>query len=324
MLRISFGSSVGSLMATLFFASPLLMGASTCNLRGMENLPKASKKRTYAQNAKYFYDTAQTELKNGNFEQSRKIFRRLKTAYPFSRYATLSEIGIADSFFQAGKFVQAVDLYRIFAKLHPSHEQHPYAQYQIAQCYFKQRPWEWFLIPPNHEKDSTTTRQAIRTYKEFLQQYPHHKLAIKAKKELRTCVQQLAKHEIYVAKFYATRGKYQAVVWRMEHLLKTYPLANFNAEARLRMAKAYIKLKQPREAHGVLKTLLKKEPKSKEATEAKKTLAEVETAIALLDKGKKSRVLTASASETKKEEPKTTRLPAPNATVTPTKTSAPM
>jgi outer membrane protein assembly factor BamD len=325
MSRFFFGSSARSILLVSFFASPLLMGASTCNLRGLENLPKASKKHTYAQNAKLFYEAANKELKGGNYDQARKIFRQLKTAYPFSRYATLAEIGIADSFFQSGKYLQAVDLYRIFAKLHPTHQQHPYAQYQIAQCYFKQRPWEWFLIPPNHEKDSTVTRQAISTYNEFITQYPHHKLATQAKKELRICIQQLAKHEIYVAQFYASRGKHQAVVWRMAHLLKTYPLADFNAEARLRMAKAYIQLKKPAKAKDALKALLEKDPKSKEATEAKKTLAEVETAIALLDKKQKPRVLTASASENKKETPvKNTVLPAPSASATPTKTSAPM
>ncbi|MCK6512331.1 outer membrane protein assembly factor BamD [Myxococcota bacterium] len=325
MSRFFFGSSAGSLLWASVLLSPLLMGASTCNLRGLENLPKASKKRTYAQNAKHFYETANKELKGGNYDQARKIFRQLKTAYPFSRYATLSEIGIADSFFHSGKYLQAVDLYRIFAKLHPSHKKHPYAQFQIAQCYFKQRPWEWFLIPPNHEKDSTTTRQAIASYNEFITQYPHHKLAIEAKKELRICIQQLAQHEIYVAQFYASRGKYQAVVWRMAHLLKTYPLADFNAEARLRMAKAYIQLKKPQKAKEALKALLEKDPKSKEASEAKKTLAEVETAIAALDKTQKPRVLTASASDAKKEAPsKTTLPPAPSTTATPTKTSAPM
>ncbi|MEM1010109.1 MAG: outer membrane protein assembly factor BamD, partial [Myxococcota bacterium] len=259
---------------SVLLCAPWLCGANTCGLKNSD-LPEASAKKTYAQNAKAFYDAGQKDLKNGDVVRARRIFRKLKTAYPFSRYAVLAELGIADCAFQSNQYLQSIDLYGMFAKLHPSHPQHAYAVYRIALSHFKQRPWEFFLIPPAYEKDSSITQQAIRAYQRFLYAYPNHKLAKKAKEELKTCVQQLAQHEIEVAKFYAKRKKYQAVIWRMEYMLKNYPLAEYDALAHVRIASAQVQLKRYQKAYKTLQMVLKKYPKSRQKPRAQKLFQRV-------------------------------------------------
>ena len=254
----------------LLFLAPWFMGASRCN-----GFVKKKRKLTYIQGAKQLYTKGQKYLKNSNFEYARKNFQRLKTKFPFSRYATLAEIGIANSYFNDTKYLQAIDAYKLFEKLHPTHPKTPYAVYRVAMSYYKLRPWNVFFLPASFEKDATSTRQAIHALKIYLKRYPKHKQVKKAQKYLKICISQLVKHEIHVADFYAKRGKYMAVAWRMSYLLKKYPKTTFAPRAHYKMIDAYVRLKQKKSAENTLIQLTKKYPKSKYVALAKKALSEL-------------------------------------------------
>lgn len=241
-------------------ASPIFMG-SAC----MVSRPKISAKASYGQNAKTFYDYAKKLLKAGNYEQSRKEFNKLKTKYPFSRYATLAEVGIADTHFEAGKFLIAIDAYKLFVKLHPTHPRAGYAAYQAAYSYDKLRPVDWFLVPPSYQKDATTTKQAIKAYKEYISEYPAHPKTKLAKQRLKICLKSMGMHEMHVGRYYQRRGKHRAVIWRMDYLLKTYPGVGLDAEARFMRAEALFRLKRYKDARTAVAELVKKHPKLKYA-----------------------------------------------------------
>ena len=226
----------------------------------------------YAKSAKKLFAQGEGQIKAGNFSVARKIFQRLKTKYPFSGFATLAEVSIANSYFKGGQYLQAVDAYKLFSKLHPSHRKTPYCIYQIAFSYYKLRPWNWFLVPSPHEKDASTTKQAIAAFKGFMARYPKHKKFAEAKKLLDNCTRELVKHEIYVARFYAKRGKYRSVVWRMEHVLKKYPDNSLADEARFKIVDAYLRLQDKKHAQIAFNTLLKKHPKSRYVVRARRKL----------------------------------------------------
>lgn len=250
--------------------SPLWMG-SAC----MVQRPKVSAKASYGQNAKQFYEYAQKLLKAGNHEQALKEFQKLKTKYPFSSYATLAEVGIADTQFESGKYLLAIDAYKLFVKLHPTHPQAGYAAYQAAFSYDKLRPWDWFLVPPSYEKDTSIISQSIKAYQEYLQEYPTHKNAPLAKKAMNQCLEIMGKHEMSVANYYKRRGQSQAVVWRMEHLLKTYPGVGLDAEARYLRAEALMQLKQYKEAKIAIQEIQQKHPKERYAQWSQNLLAQI-------------------------------------------------
>ena len=247
-------------LAACILLTPSLMG-SAC----MVQKPKLSSKATYSQNAKTLHEYARKLIKAGNYEQARKEFQQLKTKYPFSDYATLAEVGIADTHFFGTKYLLAIDAYKLFVKLHPTHPKAGYAAYQSALCHDKLRPWDWFLVPPSYEKDATTTKQTIKAYRDYIAEYPTHKKVKFAKKRLKHCLKMMGKHEMYVGKYYKKLGKHRAVVWRMDHLLKSFAGVGLDAEARYMKAEALVNLKRYARAKLANKELVKKHPKSKQA-----------------------------------------------------------
>jgi outer membrane protein assembly factor BamD len=125
------------------------------------------------------------------------------------------------------------------------------------------------LIPAPHHKDTTHTKQAVMAFREFISRFPKHKLVPKARKKMLFSLNLMAQQELNVAKFYAKRGKYRAVVWRMDFLLKTYPKVQLTAEARFFRADALRRLKRYTEAGTEFGTIVKDHPKSSFANQAK-------------------------------------------------------
>lgn len=242
----------------LIWLTPSLMGAGTNCIKP----PKPSDKATYAQNAQQLYKYASKLLKGGSHEDARKAFQQLKTKYPFSRFATLADVGIADTYFHSGQYLQAIDAYTMFVKINPTHPKAGYASYQAALSHDKRQATDWFLVPPAHEKDSTTTKQAIQSYREYLRDYPNHEKIKEARKHLERSLKQMAQHEMYVARYYKKYGKHLAVIWRMDYLLQKYPDIGFDAEARYLRAEAFFNLKQYDDVLLAVNELLKQHPDS--------------------------------------------------------------
>ena len=85
----------------------LLAGCATTLLRGT---PK---------NAQDTYEVAMEDLQDGLFPEAISGFTELKTKYPYSKYAALADLRIADTHFERAKYVEAIDAYRAFLKFHP-------------------------------------------------------------------------------------------------------------------------------------------------------------------------------------------------------------
>ncbi len=251
-------------------------------------------------------------LKAGNFEQARKEFQKLKTKYPFSRFATLAEVGIADTHFQGGKYLIAIDAYKLFVKLHPTHPKAGYAAYMAAYSYDKLRPWDWFLVPPSHQKDSSTTKQAIKSYKEYISEYPTHKNVKLAKQRLKVCLKNMGMHEMHVGRFYKRRGKHRAVVWRMDYLLKTYPGVGLDAEARFLRAEALLNLKRYDKVKVAVAELVKKHPKVKYANLGRSLLGKIPNSPATPRKSPPATDVRVGPPAPPKTAPKKENKPTPN------------
>ncbi|MBW1694511.1 MAG: outer membrane protein assembly factor BamD, partial [Deltaproteobacteria bacterium] len=75
---------------------------------------------------------------DGNYSAAIDNFQQLKDWYPFSKYAILAELKIADSNYHLKRYEEAIFAYEEFEKLHPRNEAIPYVIYQIGRCYFDQ------------------------------------------------------------------------------------------------------------------------------------------------------------------------------------------
>src|SRR5690349_9299851 len=89
---------------------------------GCASSDEATKPITYSLTAKQNYEKGLAELKDENFPEAQKYFQFVKSKFPFSKFAVLAELAIADTQFARGNYTEAIDSYKSFARLHPTHE----------------------------------------------------------------------------------------------------------------------------------------------------------------------------------------------------------
>jgi outer membrane protein assembly factor BamD len=225
----------------------------------------------YQLTAKQNYDKGLKELKDENFIEAIKYFTFVKTRFPFSRYATLAELRVADSHLARGRYVEALDAFRQFIKFHPTHEmtENGYAHFKICESYYKQIPDEWLLSPPAYEKDQTSTREALREYDVFLAKYPDSRYIKDARKQRTIALKKLIDHELYVARFYLSRNKPKGTALRLRGILEQFPGVGNEPEIMILLGQTYLQMEQIEKARATFRRLIEEHPKDFNARRAR-------------------------------------------------------
>jgi outer membrane protein assembly factor BamD len=241
---------VGALLAALALA-PVIVGCASSD--------ESSKPLTYSLTAKQNYDKGLAELKDENYTEAIRYFSFVKQKFPFSKYAVLAELALADTQFDRGNYQEAIDSFKNFTRLHPTHEkvEDGYVAFKICECYVKDMPDDWFLVPPAYEKDQSAVRDAYRELSDFLDKYPDSKYVPEGKKRWREVVARLLEHEVYVARFYLDRGYPKAAILRIEGALRRYPESGREAELLLVLGQTHLEMGNPASARATFERVVK-------------------------------------------------------------------
>ncbi|HET9624782.1 MAG TPA: outer membrane protein assembly factor BamD, partial [Kofleriaceae bacterium] len=236
----------------------------------------------YSVSAQKNYDKGLKELEDKDWLAAAKYFGFIKTRFPYSKYAVLAELRLADAEFGAEQYLEAIDSYRLFIKFHPTHEMvaNGYCSFRIGEGYAKQLPNDFWLFPPSTEKDQSATEDAAQELKSFLDKYPDSPYRDKAKDIVTKVGKRLADHEWYVATYYWDRGKPMGTVFRLRRLLERYRGVGYDEEALWLLGRAYVAIAQPDRARGVWSELVGKFPKSSRAGDARSALAGMHMTVA--------------------------------------------
>jgi outer membrane protein assembly factor BamD len=232
---------------------------------------------SYQDTARQNYESGDKAFSDEKWEESIKFFEHVKNKYPYSKYAVLADLRIADAHFEREKWLEAADAYRMFVRFHPRHEQVGYATFRIAKAYSSAMGSEgfWsFLFPATQEMDQTATRDAIRAADEYLNRFPdgeHVQEASEMRTKART---RLAENDRYAAEFYEKREKWQGAAWRWLHIADEFADTPIAAEALLKCANIHAEhLDQRLEAKEMYERLVQRYPETAEAQKAKERLA---------------------------------------------------
>jgi len=236
----------------------------------------------YSVSAQKNYEKGLKELENKEWVAAAKYFGFIKTRFPYSKYAVLAELRLADAEFGAESYIEAIDSYRLFIKFHPTHEMvaNGYATFRIGEGYYRQLGGNFWMFPPTSEKDQSSTEDAASELKSFLDKYPDSPYREKAKEIVIKVGKRLADHEWYVARYYWDRGKPMGTVIRLRRLLERYRGVGYDEEALWLLGRAYVAVAMPDRARGVWAELVTKYPKSNHAGDARSALSSVRGAPA--------------------------------------------
>jgi len=122
-----------------------------------------------------------------------------------------------EGYFIKKAYVEAAQEYQRFMELHATHPWAPYALYRQGLAYVAQ------IKSPDREPALAT--QARHTFENLIANYPDSAPVPQAAVQLTWVIDQLALHELFIARFYLRTGRPQAALGRLEYLRQNYPAA---------------------------------------------------------------------------------------------------
>jgi outer membrane protein assembly factor BamD len=221
------------------------------------------------------YEKALLDFRRGDCLSAEPTFREIRREFPYSRFAALSELRIGDCQFKNEAYPEAIQTYRQFVRIRPSHKEIPYARFRIAEAYYNQIPSGWFMTPPTHERDQSAARDALIQLRRFVVDYPDDQRVPDANKLMEKCMSVLAAHEFYVARFYLKREAYRGVISRLKGLLASYPGSGVEPRALLLLGQVYLKTDEVEAARDALNEIVQRFPESGEAKRARALLGKI-------------------------------------------------
>jgi outer membrane protein assembly factor BamD len=223
----------------------------------------------YSQNAERQFQKAMDEFDDEDCANANVLFDEVKKQFPYSRFAALSELRIADCQFIQDNYMQAAIMYKQFIKTHPTHEDAHYAAYKRGLCFHEMIPGDWIITPPPHERDQTAARDARAAFSKFLNAYPDSPWRDKAIKLLEEVEDLLVRHEIYVAKFYLRRNDRRAAVVRLEGIQSLFPTSGLVPTAMFLQAITFLELNEIENAESTFNSIITHFPNHYQSPRAK-------------------------------------------------------
>ena len=216
------------------------------------------------------WEAGQKALQKHDWESARQHFKRIIDAFPQSQYAPSARLALGDTYIEEGgtsNDILAIGAYREFLTLYPSHPKSDYAQFQVAESYFRQKS--------GPDRDQTQTLHALEEYERLLDLYPSSPYIEQARGRIKESRQNLARAEYMAGYFYQKTRQYcRAAVARYEGILKDYPDFDDLDLVLLHMAECLHAQGRTAEALPHLGRLLEDFPESAQADTARSLMEE--------------------------------------------------
>lgn len=214
------------------------------------------------------YKEAEEKLKRGSYEEARESLKKVMERDAEKSYSPVAQIRTADSYYDEGKFDEAVNEYKRFLTMYPHNKYAGYVQYQIAISHFRQIEG----IDRNHGH----LESAIKEFENLLRNYPRNPFIEEAKERLKKCRDMASEYEFYVGRFYFKKGSYSSAVSRFEGIIMNYPQSSYEAEALYHLGLSYMELGNTEKAKEFLSILTSQYPNYKYKRDAEKILSGLE------------------------------------------------
>ena len=151
----------------------------------------------------------------GHWDNAVEAFQGVKDRYPYSKYAIMAELKVADTQYQRKEFDEAFEAYDEFEKLHPKNKDIPYVIYRKGMSHFSQ--------VSAIDREQVNTKQAREEFERLVKRFPRNEYAMRARKKIQLCLVSLAEYELYVGNYYFKMGRYRAAIARYRYIIENYP-----------------------------------------------------------------------------------------------------
>lgn len=212
-------------------------------LAGCSLLPK-EKDETLGWSAQKFYTEASFAMSDHDYETAIKYFEGLESRYPFGRYAMQAQLDVAYAHYKEGNHESAIAAADRFIRLHPRNPHVDYAYYLKGIVNFNRNLSfiTRFIPTDTSQRDPGSTIDSFNDFAELVRRFPESQYADDSRKRMFYLRNNLASHEVNVARYYMKRGAYLAAANRCVTVIEKYQRTPAVKDALEIMIKAYDKL----------------------------------------------------------------------------------
>lgn len=216
----------------LIFTIILALLLSGCS--GSKETATAEPKRelTYIER----FDNAVIAFEEKKYYKSLEDFNYVVFNAPGSDIADDAQFYLASAHFEMKEYLVAIDEYQQLLRRWPKSDLYEETRFKIAECYYNQSP--------GYQRDQQYILKAIRSYQDFIDEYPfsdQRDLAESRIKELRTG---LAKKVYEAGELYIILREWDAALITFQEVLDTYYDTDLVNDTYLQMSRCYAKLEQ--------------------------------------------------------------------------------
>jgi len=164
------------------------------------------------------YTRAEAFVAEEDWEEARRYFSFLADSFPNDPLGRKASLRVADTFFERNdveSLTEAQLRYRDFANRFPSDPNRAYALLMLGKCHSKQGR--------GPGRDLTPVREARAAFEQLIALFPDSPYAPEARELLAKCLEDLAGHELEVARYYLRNGRPEGARLRLEYLMANFP-----------------------------------------------------------------------------------------------------
>ncbi len=216
----------------------LLLALTACGTTHPTTIADAGEK---SRTPDVMYADAMTEMAGHSYDKSAKILESLLSKYPYGPYAQQAQMELAYAYYKHGENEAALTAVDRFIKQYPTSPHLDYILYLKGVVNFNSDLNNFSAWIPRDlaEHDPQSVQDSFDAFKELVTRFPNSMYSPDARLRMQYLANNLARHELIVARYYMRRGAYVAALNRATTVLTVYPQTPQNVEALALMVQAY-------------------------------------------------------------------------------------
>lgn len=170
------------------------------------------------------YAEGSSELDSGNYAKAVGYYEKLEARYPFGRYAMQSQLDVAYAHYRADEPEAAIAAADRFIKLYPQNPYVDYAYYLKGLVNYNRSVGflDRYIPTDASQRDPGSALDAFVDFSALVERFPDSRYAEDARQRMLYLRNNLAKHEVNVARYYMRRGAYLAAANRANYVIERF------------------------------------------------------------------------------------------------------
>ncbi|MCF7986360.1 MAG: outer membrane protein assembly factor BamD [Methylovulum sp.] len=175
-------------------------------------------------NSEKFRAEAKKAVDSGNYDKAIKLYEALESRFPFGDTAAQTQLDIAYAYYKNNDAESALAAADRFIKINPRNPHVDYAYYLKGLVNYNRDIGfiDRFLPTDTSQRDPGSASNAYNNFEDLLKRFPGSQYTADAKLRMVALKNNLAMHEVHVARYYLKRQAYIAAANRASGVVDNY------------------------------------------------------------------------------------------------------